>query len=158
MTLSTQSSQPLNRFNSVSRFEPCQVNAGVILIAQLLGLFLTFLGEATTLSLIEDLRLQVDVSPESTRNPESLIAVDADGPGLAAVFEDLLLEVDRLRNVSDHIEALAARDSDMEDGLVNVVGNIRSLATVLDIFTLIRSKAGGSQDEMPDLETNQYMN
>src|ERR1019366_7668709 len=35
--------------------------AGVILIAQLLGLFLAFLGEATTLRLIEDLRLQVDV-------------------------------------------------------------------------------------------------
>jgi len=32
--------------------------AGIILIAQLLGLFLTFLGEATTLRLIEDLRLQ----------------------------------------------------------------------------------------------------
>src|ERR1035438_1468422 len=31
---------------------------GVILIAQLLGLFLTFLGEATTLRLIEDLRLR----------------------------------------------------------------------------------------------------
>ena len=31
---------------------------GIILIAQLLGLFLTFLGEATTLRLIEDLRLE----------------------------------------------------------------------------------------------------
>ena len=38
---------------------------GVILIAQLLGLFLTFLGEATTLRLIEDLRLQVEVRTES---------------------------------------------------------------------------------------------
>ena len=37
--------------------------AGITLIAQLLGLFLTFLGEATTLRLIEDLRLQADVSP-----------------------------------------------------------------------------------------------
>ena len=34
--------------------------AGILLIAQLLGLFLTFIGEATTLRLIEDLRLQVD--------------------------------------------------------------------------------------------------
>ena len=33
---------------------------GIILIAQLLGLFLTFLGEATTLRLIEDLRLQAE--------------------------------------------------------------------------------------------------
>jgi hypothetical protein len=35
--------------------------AGIILIAQLLGLFVSFLGEATTLRLIEDLRLQVEV-------------------------------------------------------------------------------------------------
>src|ERR1035441_1550333 len=39
--------------------------AGVILIAQLLGLFLALLGEATTLRLIEDLRLQVDNKTES---------------------------------------------------------------------------------------------
>ena len=38
--------------------------AGIILIAQLLGLFLTLLGEATTLHLIEDLRLQTEVRPE----------------------------------------------------------------------------------------------
>src|ERR1022692_3347774 len=39
--------------------------AGINVIAQLLGLFLTLLGETTTLSLIEDLRLQVDVGAES---------------------------------------------------------------------------------------------
>ena len=46
----------------------------------------------------------------------------------------------------------------MADGLVSVAGNIRSIATVLDVFTLIRSKAGGPQDEAPDLKTNRYMN
>jgi hypothetical protein len=46
----------------------------------------------------------------------------------------------------------------MEDGLVSVAGNIRSIASVLDIFTLIRSKAGGPQEEAPDLQTNRYMN
>jgi hypothetical protein len=46
----------------------------------------------------------------------------------------------------------------MKDGLVSVAGNIRSIATVLDVFTLIRSKAGGTQDEAPNLETNRYMN
>ena len=38
---------------------------GIILIAQLLGLFLTLLGEATTLRLIEDLRLQAEIVTES---------------------------------------------------------------------------------------------
>ena len=75
-----------------------------------------------------------------------------------AAFEDLLLEIDRLRNVSEHIETLADRHPGMEDGLVSAAGNIRGIATVLDIFTLIRSKAGGPQDEVPDLQTNRYMN
>ena len=133
-------------------------DAGIILIAQLLGLFLTFLGEATTLRLIEDLRLQVEVSPVPARTTESLINSAADGPVMAAAFEDLLLEIDRLRTVGQRIEALADRHPGMEDGLVSVAGNIRSIASVLDIFTLIRSKAGGPQEEAPDLQTNRYMN
>jgi hypothetical protein len=132
--------------------------AGIILIAQLLGLFLTFLGEATTLRLIEDLRLQVDVSPEAARTTEDTIASAADGPVMAAAFEDLLLEIDRLRSVSEHIETLADRHPGMEDGLVSVAGNLHSIATVLDVFTLIRSKAGGPQEEAPNLQTNLYMN
>ena len=130
--------------------------AGVILIAQLLGLFLTFLGEATTLRLLEDLRLQVDLHPQSAADGISPAAPDS--PVMAAAFDDLLREIDRLRNVSDHIQSLADKHPGMEDGLTSVAGNIRSIATVLDVFTLIRSKAGGPQDEVPDLETNLYMN
>ena len=132
--------------------------AGIILISQLLGLFLTFLGEATTLRLIEDLRLQVEVNPVSASTMEDTITSAADGPVMAAAFEDLLLEIDRLRGVGQRIEALADRHPGMEDGLVSVAGNIRGIATVLDVFTLIRSKAGGPQDEVPDLQTNRYMN
>ena len=132
--------------------------AGIILIAQLLGLFLTFLGEATTLRLIEDLRLQVDVRRESDTVKEDTRAPAADGPVMAAAFEDLLREIDRLRSVSKNIEILADKHPSMQDGLVSVAGNIRSIATVLDIFTLIRSKAGGPQEEAPNLQTNLYMN
>ena len=131
---------------------------GINLIAQLLGLFLTFLGEVTTLRLIEDLRLQVDVRTESVTTPADTIDSAADGPAMAAVFEDLLLEIDRLRKVSQRIETLADKHPGMEDGLVSVAGNIRSIATVLDVFTLIRSKAGGSQEDAPDPGTNRYMN
>jgi hypothetical protein len=132
--------------------------AGIILIAQLLGLFLTLLGEATTLRLIEDLRLQVDVSRESAAITEDTRAAAADGPVMAAAFEDLLREIDRLRSVSEHIETLVDKHPGMKDGLLSVAGNIRSIATVLDVFTLIRSKAGGPQEEAPNLETNRYMN
>jgi hypothetical protein len=131
---------------------------GIILIAQLLGQFLTFLGEATTLRLIEDLRLQVDVRTESVTTPADATTSSADGPAMALAFEDLLLEIDRLRNVSERIETLALKHPGMEDGLVSVAGNIRSTAAVLDIFVLIRSKAGGSQEDAPNPETNRYMN
>ena len=131
--------------------------AGVILIAQLLGLFLTFLGETTTLRLIEDLRSQVDVRSESALATAATIPSAADEAARAVTFEDLLLEIDRLRSVSEHIETLADRHPGMEDGLMSVAGNLRSIATVLDVFTLIRSKAGGSQDA-PNLQTNRYMN
>jgi len=132
--------------------------AGIILIERLLGLFLTLLGEATTLRLIEDLRLQIDIGTESATTPPDNTYSETDGPVMAAAFEDLLLEIDRLRKVSARIEVLADKHPGMEDGLVSVAGNIRSIATVLDVFTLIRSKAGGPQDEAPNLETNLYMN
>ena len=132
--------------------------AGIDLIAQLLGLFLTFLGEATTLRLIEDFRLQVDVGPEPARTTEDTISSAAEGPAMAAAFQDLLLEIDRLRSVSERIETLADRHPGMEDGLVSVAGNIRSIATVLDVFTLIRSKAGDSQEEAPIPEPSRYLN
>jgi hypothetical protein len=132
--------------------------AGILLIAQLLGLFLTFLGEATTLRLLEDLRLQGEVSAESATIPRSENPSAADEGLMDETFEDLLVEIDRLRSVSEHIEALAAMHPGMEDGLVSVAGNIRNIATVLDVFSLIRSRAGGPQDEFPNLQTNRYMN
>jgi hypothetical protein len=132
--------------------------AGVILIAQLLGLFLTFLGEATTLRLIEDLRLQVDDKTESATTTADATVSAADGPAMAAAFGDLLLEIDRLRNVSERIESLADHHPGMEQGLYSAAGNIRSIATVLDVFTLIRSKAGGPQEDAPNPQTNGYVN
>jgi hypothetical protein len=131
---------------------------GINLIAQLLGLFLTFLGETTTLHLIEDLRLQMDVRTETAETTAVIADSAVDGPEMAAAFEGLLLEIDRLRKVSERIEALADGHPGMEDGLVRVALNLRSIATVLDVFILIRSKAGGSQEDGPSPETNLYMN
>jgi hypothetical protein len=68
------------------------------------------------------------------------------------------VEIDRLRGVSARIEILAEGHPGMEDGLASVAGNIRNIATILDVFTLIKSKAGGPREETPDLETNVYMN
>jgi hypothetical protein len=132
--------------------------AGIILIAQLLGLFLTFLGEATTLRLIEDLRLQVEVRIVSAVNPVDTTDAEVDELAMAATFGDLQLEIDRLRSVSERVENLADNHPGMEQGLYCAAGNIRSIATVLDVFTLIRSKASGLQEDAPNLQTNRYMN
>jgi hypothetical protein len=131
--------------------------AGIILIAELLGLFLTLLGEATTLRLIEDLRLQAEIGTQSVATSAEKANSVSEDLAIAAVFEDLLLEIDKLRKVSGRIEYLADKHPGMEEGLLSAAGNVRSIATVLDVFTLIRSKAGGPQDA-PDLETNRYMN
>jgi adenylate kinase len=77
---------------------------------------------------------------------------------MSAAFGDLMLEIDRLRSVSEHIEKLADRHPGMEQGLYSAAGNIRSIATVLDVFTLIRSKAGGPPEDAPYPQTNRYMN
>ena len=77
---------------------------------------------------------------------------------MAAAFDGLLLEIDRLRSVSERIETLADKHPGMEDGLLSVAGNIRSIATVLDVFTLIRSKAPDSQEQAPIPERDRYLN
>jgi len=148
----------LSRLGEVESETDEDGEGGITLIVQLLGLFISFLGETTTLRLIEDLRLQVDAGTETDRTEEDSIASAEDGPVTAAAFEDLLLQIDRLRNVSGHIEALAEGHPGMEEGLASVVGNIRNIATVLDVFILIRSKAGGPQEDAPNLQTNLYMN
>jgi hypothetical protein len=132
--------------------------SGILLIAQLLGLFLAFLGEATTLRLIEDLRLQFEDATEPAGAKADAPDPEVDGLVLATAFEDLLLEIDRLRNVSEHIEGLADNHPEMEQGLYSAAGSIRSIATVLDVFTLIRSKAGGPQEGAQNPQTSRYMN
>jgi hypothetical protein len=77
---------------------------------------------------------------------------------LAAAFEDLLREIDQLRGVSERIENLADNHPGMEEGLFSAAGSIRNIATVLDVFTLIRSKAGGSQEDALNPQTNGYIN
>jgi hypothetical protein len=92
---------------------------GIILIAQLIGLFLTLLGEATTLRLIEDLRPQAEIRTESVT--ASLDTADSlsEDLAIASAFEELLLEVDQLRKVSGRIGNLAGKHPGMVEGLLS---------------------------------------
>jgi hypothetical protein len=127
---------------------------GIILIAQLLGLFLNLLGEAATMRLIEGVPLHVEakakLSATSTSN-------SATGASYFGPFEDILLESDQLRSVSERLEALADTHTGVDE-LLSVAGNIRNIAAVLDMFTLIRSRAGSSEDSVLIPPTNGYLN
>jgi len=87
--------------------------------------------------------------------PEATIP--AAGTSYLGPFEDILLEADQLRNVSERLETLADRHAGVDE-LMGVAGNLRNIATVLDVFTLVRSKAGGSHDSVLIPPTNGYLN
>jgi hypothetical protein len=127
---------------------------GIILIAQLLGLFLSLLGEAATVRLIEGVPLQIEV--KAKLDTTAMNNRDK-GASYFGPFEDILLEADQLRNVSERLEILADKHAGIDE-LASIAGNVRNIATVLDVFTLIRSKAGGSQDDELSPPTSGYVN
>jgi len=129
-------------------------DVGTLLIAQLLGLLLTLLGEAATVRLVEDLRPQIEVKGRLDKTGTSISSA---GTNYLGPFKDILSEADQLRHVSERLETLT-ETHDGIDELMGVAGNIRSIASALDVFTLIRSKAGGSQDSVLLPQTDGYLN
>jgi len=109
---------------------------GVIFIAHLLGLFLTFVGAATTQRLVEDIFPHLEAPAES---------------GTSTPFEGILQEVNNLRSVSDTLESLANEHPAVEDGLLTISGNIRNIATILDVFAVVRN----SSDALREAELHQ---
>ena len=127
---------------------------GIVLIAQMLRLFIILLGEAATVHLIEDASLRLDAKVELDTTAPNIYGT---GTNYLGPFKDILLEADQLRQVSERLETLTDTHAGVDE-LMSVAGNIRSIATVLDVFTLIRSKAGGSQDSVLVPPTNGYLN
>jgi hypothetical protein len=127
---------------------------GIILIAQMLRLFLTLLGEAATVRLIEDAPRRIEVKGELDTTGTS---ISATGTNYFGPFKDISLEADQLRHVSERLETLTDTHAGVDE-LMSVAGNIRNIASVLDVFTLIRSKAGGSDDSVLIPSTNDYLN
>jgi len=120
---------------------------GIILITQMLRLFLTLLGETAMVRLMEDAPVRVEAKAE----------LDTTGTSYLGPFKDISSEADQLRQVSERLETLT--DTHVGVGeLLSVAGNIRSIAAVLDVFTLIRSNAGGSQSSVFVPPTNGYLN
>jgi hypothetical protein len=116
--------------------DEAQNEVGVILVAQLIEQFVIFLGEATTLQLIEGVHLEFEVRPES----------DATDSAAAEDLENLMREADRLRSGSERLQALANKHPGIGYRLVGVADRIRKLAMVLDVFALIPSTPEGPRE------------
>jgi hypothetical protein len=98
---------------------------GVILVARLLGLLLTFVGEAMTSRLVTS-----EVLPPYRSIPEN---------GVRTGFEVILNEVDQLKSVSARLEGLAEQHPPFTEALMTVAGNVRNTATVLAVLVAVRS-------------------
>jgi hypothetical protein len=116
--------------------------AGVIFIAHLLGLFLTFLGAATTRRLVQDIFPHLEAPADS---------------GTPTPFEGILQEVNNLRSVSDTLESLANEHPAVEDGLLTISGNIRNIATILDVFAVVRSASDAVREAEPHQPSTKYL-
>jgi hypothetical protein len=127
---------------------------GIILVTQLLRLFITLLGEGPAVRLIEgaESRIQIEGNLNKAGPNIPTTAQIYLGP-----FENILLEADQLRNVSERLETLTVTHDGIDE-MMSVAGNIRRIASALDIFTLIRNKAGASKDSVLGTVTNGYLN
>jgi hypothetical protein len=101
--------------------------AGVLLTTQLLGLFLSLLGAALTLQLVQDVFPNLTVTTEF---------------GVLNPFDDILKEVGNLNSVSNRLAALADLHPGVEEALMSVSGNVRNTATILEVLALIKAKSG----------------
>jgi hypothetical protein len=115
---------------------------GVILLAQLLGLFLTFFGAALTLQLVED------VTPALKAITESSVPLP---------LAEMLQEVVELKNVCCRLESLADDHPFVEDALMSISGNIRNTATTLEVLTVIRSKSDGRKKNERNKSSKSYL-
>jgi hypothetical protein len=98
--------------------------AGVILIAQLIGLLLFFMGEGATLRLVIS-----EVLPHLKFLPTS---------GVPIGFEAILNEVDQLQSVSARLDGLAEQNPPVTDALTTIAENIRKTATVLAVVAAVK--------------------
>ena len=89
--------------------------ADVLLTSHSIGLILSLLGTAVTLQLVEG------VFPNLTITTES---------GATRQFEDILKEVGYLNSVSDRLELLADQHPSVEEALMSVSGNVRTVRSI----------------------------
>lgn len=109
--------------------------AAVILLAQVLEVFRTFLGGALTVNLVQNASPALEPATHSNT---------------AGSFDDVLREVEQLTIASERIEALAGRHPDAESAIVSVSASIRNAATILEVLALVKNKAAQLPEDVSD--------
>jgi hypothetical protein len=99
--------------------------AGLILIAQLIGLLLFFMGEGLTLRLVIS-----EVLPHLSFLPTS---------GVPIGFEAILNEVDQLQGVSARLDGLAEQNPPVTEALMTIAESVRTTAAVLAVVAAVKS-------------------
>lgn len=98
----------------------------VILLAQVLEVFRTFLGGALTIKLVQNASPALEAATHSRPSGS---------------FDDVLREVEQLMNASARLDALAAQHPDAENAIVGVAASIRNSATILEVLALLKNKS-----------------
>lgn len=101
---------------------------GVMLLAQLLGLFLAFVGATLTLQLVADVTSPLTITAGSAK---------------AMPLMEISRQVGQLNNVSCCLESLACDHPLLEEALMSISGNIRNTATILEVLAVVKSNPGG---------------
>jgi hypothetical protein len=114
----------------------------VVLLAQLLGLFLSFIGEALTLQLVQDVAPYLKVMTKS---------------GRSAPFETILQEANQLKNASERLMSLAEQHPVVEDALMSISGSITNTATLLEVLVHIRDESDCLRKTLPKEQTGLYV-
>ena len=100
--------------------------AEVILLAQVLEVFRSFLGGALTVRLVQNASPALEAAIKSNT---------------AGSFDDVLREVEQLTNASERLEALAGQHPDAESAIVSILASVRNSATILEVLALVKNKS-----------------
>jgi len=113
-----------------------------LLTSRFIELFLTLLGAAVTLRLVQEVFPNLMVTTES---------------GTLTAFGDILKEVGYLNSVSDRLVLLADQNPSVEEALMSVSGNIRSTATTLELVALIKTQNEELQKKLEKQQRDRYL-
>jgi hypothetical protein len=116
--------------------------ADVLLTSRFIELFLSLLGVAVTLRLVQEVFPNLTVTTES---------------GAVTAFEDILKEVGYLNSVSDRLALLADQNPSVEEALMSVSGNVRNTATTLEVLALIKTKNEEIQKKLEKQQRDRYL-